>query len=125
MNLRSSVGQTRLVAGLVVFTIVALAAPSRADFLEAMALYRGGKYAECIESLDKAIAEEVTSENERSLKIRAELALGRYKDARETVEEGLKKLPGSLELRSLGREVCRYSNDADRAKELETQIANL
>src|SRR5579872_1491300 len=96
-----------------------------ADYSESLALYRSGKYAECIESTKATIAQEVINENDRSLKIRAELTLGRYKDAAETLEEGLKKYPRSLELRWLGREVCRYNNQPERADELDAQFAEL
>src|SRR5262249_13778145 len=69
--------------------------------------------------------EEVISENQRSLKIRAELALGRYSDALQTLDEGLKRLPNSLELRWLGRDVCRYNNDSDRARALDSEFKEL
>src|SRR5207302_3673470 len=76
-------------------------------------------------SVARTIAAEVVSENCRSLKIRAELELGRYEDAAKTLEEGLKRLPTSLELRWLGREVCRYNNQPERVKQLEVEIAQL
>src|SRR6185369_918544 len=46
-----------------------------ADYAEAVHLFRTGNYAECVEAADKAIAEDVVSENNRVLKIRAELEL--------------------------------------------------
>jgi tetratricopeptide (TPR) repeat protein len=110
------------------FTFVAFLAAAnlaRADYAEAMALFRAGKYAECIEEAEEGIAEEAANENLRSLKIRAELALGRYAEALESLDDGLKRLPGSLELRWLGREVCRYNDDAQRAGQLDAQIAEL
>jgi tetratricopeptide (TPR) repeat protein len=121
--------ERRVISGsLAALTFVAsLAAANlaRADYAEAMALFRAGKYAECIQEAEEGIAEEAASENLRSLKIRAELALGRYAEALESVNDGLQRLPGSLELRWLGREVCRYNDDTQRAGQLDAQIAEL
>ncbi len=98
---------------------------ARGDYFEVLDLYRTGKYVECIEAAEKAIAEHPLNENCRSLKIKAELELGRYADAAKSLEEGLKRLPTSLELRWLGRDVCRYNNQADRVKQLEGEIRQL
>lgn len=108
-----------------VVALLGVSCPAKADYAESLALFRSGKYAECIEATKAAIAQEVINENDRSLKIRAELVLGRYKDAAETLEEGLKKYPRSLELRWLGRDVCRYNNQPERADELDGQFAEL
>ena len=97
----------------------------RADFFEALDLYRTGKYVECIEAAEKAIGEHPLNENCRTLKIKAELEVGRYADAAKSLDEGLKRLPTSLELRWLGRDVCRYNNQADRVKQLEAEIRQL
>ncbi len=118
-------GVTLLLAGLMLAAVLGAGSRVIAADSESLALFRGGKYAECIEAATKAIAEEVINETDRSLKIRAELALGRYKDAAETLEEGLKRIPGSLELRWLGRDVSRYNNQPERVLELESQIVGL
>jgi tetratricopeptide (TPR) repeat protein len=99
--------------------------PARGDYGEAIELYRTGKYAECIESTEEGIAEGGANENLWTLKIRAELALGRYQAAEKSLSEGLKQLPASLDLRWLGREVCRYNNQPDRVKQLEGEIPQL
>src|SRR5262249_44484705 len=74
-----------LLAGLIFVGLLAAANLAHADYAEAMALFRAGKYAECIEEAAEGIAEEASSENLRSLKIRAELALGRYAEALESL----------------------------------------
>jgi tetratricopeptide (TPR) repeat protein len=114
-----------LFASLAFVAVLAAADFARADYAETMALFRAGKYAECIDEAQEGIAEEASSENLRSLKIRAELALGRYAEALESLDDGLQRLPGSLELRWLGREVCRYNDDTERARQLDAQMAEL
>src|SRR5258708_27857008 len=69
-----------------------------ADLAEVTQLCRSGKYAECVQATEKAIAENDFSENYRLLKIRAEMELGRYADALKTLDEALKPFPPSLQL---------------------------
>ncbi len=98
---------------------------SAADYGQALALFRTGKYAECVESAAKGIVEQDYSENFRLLKVRAEMELGRYADALVTLDAALKRFPGSVELRWIGRDVCRFNNQLPRAKELAGEIAAL
>ncbi len=100
-------------------------AAATAEYRELLALYRSGKYTECAQAAAKAIAEEDYSENYRLLKIRSELALGRYADAAKTLDEALKRFAGSIELRWVGRDVSRLSGKPERATELEAEIATL
>ncbi len=102
-----------------------VAAPARAGYAEAMEFYRGGKYAECVESAEAGLEAGGASENLWSLKIRAELALGRYQAAEKSLTAGLEQLPTSLELRWQGREVCRFNNQPERVKQFEGEIARL
>ena len=96
-----------------------------ADFPQVFELFRTGKYIDCIESASEAISKEAVTENYWVLIIRSELELGRYAEAEKTLAEGLKRLPGSLELRWWGREVCRYNNQPERAKQLDDEFAKL
>jgi len=112
-------------AGWLAFASIAMPGRAAADYAEVVELFRTGDYAGCVESAAKAIAAETTSENNRVLKIRAELELGRYADALATLDEGLKRLPNSLALRWIGRDVVHFNNQSDRAKQLETEIAQL
>src|SRR5260370_41473596 len=49
-------------AGLAIVALLAAADCANADYAETMALFRAGKYAECIEEAEKGIAEEAASE---------------------------------------------------------------
>src|SRR3954464_13429043 len=70
-------------------------------------LLRTGKYVECVDAAAKAIANSEFSEAPRLWKIKAEMELGRYSDALATLDSALKRFSSSIELRWLGREVCR------------------
>jgi len=113
------------VAGTLLWLCGSTSAVQAADYLETSGLFRTGKYAECAESAEKAIAVDGFSENFRLLKIKSELELGRYADALHSLDAALKQLPTSIGLRWLGRDVCRYNNQPERAKQLEDEIALL
>ncbi len=96
---------------------------SRADDLEeAEAFFDSGKYAECIASAAKAVEAQAWRESCWVLKIRAELATGRYADAVATQEAALGHFSSGVRLRLLGREVFLYGGRPDRA---ETMLAEL
>jgi tetratricopeptide (TPR) repeat protein len=117
----------RLHFGLLFLLIAAwFGAPAgAADLSETTQLFRGGKYAECIASCDKAITENDFSENYRLVKIRAEMELGRYEAALKTLDEALTRFPYSLQLRWLGREVCRFNRQPERAARLDAEILQM
>lgn len=92
------------------------------DLAATTQLLRSGKYAECVESATKAIADNDFTENFRLLKMRAEMELGRYADALKTLDEALKRFPNSVQLRWVGRDVCRYNNLTERAGQLDVEI---
>lgn len=96
-----------------------------ADLAAATRLFRGGQYAECVQACEQAIRENDFSENFRLLKIRAEMELGRYAQARQTLEAALSRFPASLQLRWLGRDVYRYNGQLDRARQLDVEITQL
>jgi len=96
-----------------------------ADLAEVTQLFRGGKYSECVAASEKAIAENDFSENYRLLKIRAEMELGRYPEALKTFDEALKRFPYSLQLRWLGREVCRFNRQPERAAKIDLEISQM
>jgi hypothetical protein len=93
--------------------------------VEPQKLFQTGQYVECVEAAAKAIAASEFSETARLFKLRAEMELGRYADAAATLDAGLKQFPSSLELRWLGRDVCRYTNQLERSKLLEAEIGLL
>ena len=96
-----------------------------ADYLQTSALFRTGKYAECIESAAQAIPQDEINENFRLLKIKAELELGRYADALQSLDAALERLPTSIGLRWIGRDVCRFNNQPARVKQFEGEIGLL
>src|SRR5436190_1422489 len=95
--------------------IITLAATSQAaDYVQVSSLFRTGEYAECIEAAAQAITQDEVNENFRLLKINSELELGRYADALTSLEAALKRLPTSIRLRWVGRDVCRFNNQPER-----------
>src|SRR5262245_44239555 len=105
-----------------------LLAPSTAwtaDLAETTQLFRSGKYAECVQATEKAIAENDFSENYRLLKIRAEIELGRYGEALKTLDKALERFPQSLLLRWLGRDVCRFNRLPERAAKFDVEMTQM
>lgn len=110
------------VASLLVFTATELlpaAEPTPAQ------LFQSGKYVECVDALAQAIATTPFQESFRVLKLKAELELGRYPESLVTLEEALKKFPNSIELRWLGRDVCRFNNQSQRVSLFLDEIGQL
>jgi tetratricopeptide (TPR) repeat protein len=111
--------------GFVVAGVLAAPHAGAADLLEATKLFRTGKYVECVDATGKAIAANDFSENYRLLKIRAELELGRYADALKTLDEALRRFPYSLQLRWVGRDVCRFNQQPERAAKFDVEITQM
>src|SRR5690606_9797431 len=78
------------------------AAPSDPD-----ELFRTGRYAECVKVATIALEELTGSERLWLVKLQAEMAQGKYADALQTLDASLEKVPTSLQLRWIGRDVCR------------------
>lgn len=89
-----------------------------ADLKQAETLYRSGKYSESIDAAEKAMAGGEISEAWPVLKLRGELTLGRYADARKTLEAALGRFPYSVQLRWFGRDVYRFNGLPDRAQRM-------
>ncbi|MBS0262958.1 MAG: tetratricopeptide repeat protein [Planctomycetes bacterium] len=96
-----------------------------ADYPRLAGLFRTGQYSQCAEEAVKEIASDEFSENIRLIKIRAEMEIGRYADALATLDAALQKLPTSIQLRWVGRDVCRFNNQLERVQKLEDEIAVL
>jgi tetratricopeptide (TPR) repeat protein len=125
---RFSGGTLRCRIGLVCFVVSCLADGSlarAADLAETTQLFRSGKYEQCVQATEKAISENDFSENYRLLKIRAELELGRYAEALKTLDESLKRFPYSLQLRWIGRDVCRFNRLSERTAKLDVEITQM
>lgn len=121
---RSGAPAARGLAAVWAVLLLASLAPA-ADLHESVQLFRAGKYAECAAGATAGIADSEFNENLRLVKLRAELELGRYADALKTLDEALKRFPQSVQIRWIGRDVCRFNQELARAKLLETEIAGL
>ena len=89
-----------------------------ADVKQAEKLYRTGHYSEAIEMATKAIAGGDATEAFFLLKLKGEMTVGRYANARTTLEMALGRFPYSAPLRWTGRDVYRFNNLPDRATRL-------
>ena len=88
-----------------------------ADLSQAQEFFDTGQYAECIALTGEAIEDRDFSESWRTLRIEAQLAIGEYGQALESLTAALERYPHSIRLRWLGREVYRFNAkpaDADR-----------
>ncbi|HUY91963.1 MAG TPA: tetratricopeptide repeat protein [Pirellulales bacterium] len=105
--------------------LLAAAPAAAADLLQAEQLYRSGKYADCVDYAAKALAASEFNEEWPLLKIKSELALGRYPDALKTLDAALASFEFSVQLRWLGREVCRFNGQGERGEKLIVEMADL
>ena len=118
-EIRSGVGLLRMVALLFAAMLAGGSGAMGADHEEAEKLFRTGRYDECIKLVDEEIASDGWNEPLRRLKIKCQLARGKYSGAVTTVEEALTRFPASIPLHLLGREAYRHSgNDRDAGAEL-------
>ena len=115
-------GSARWLSGLFTLWAATLLA---AEFDDCRALLLKGEYAACLEAADKALADNQRSEEWPLLRAQALLTLGRYEEAREAINTGLKRARSSIRLRLLGHEVFRQSGDRERAAELLQEINEL
>jgi tetratricopeptide (TPR) repeat protein len=104
---------------------LACSAATAADLEDAEKLFRTGKYDECAKAVEAGIENDGWSEPWRHLKIKAELARGKDKEAIATLEEALLRFPASISLHLLGSQVYRQTGHGpEAALELDT-LANL
>ncbi|QEG23593.1 Tetratricopeptide repeat protein [Mariniblastus fucicola] len=96
------------------------------ELSESKQLFRQGKFETVIELANQS--DESNSSRKQDwivLKSRAQLATGKYADAKLTVEEGLKALRNNVRIREVAAEVYRFNQDEARARELQTEIGEL
>ncbi len=98
---------------------------SAAETVDLTRLFRTGKYAECVEAAATSLKQSDWQENVWLVKLQAEMELGRWTDAAASLDAALKRLPSSLQLRWLGRDVCRFSKQSERATKLEAEMVEL
>lgn len=118
----------RFVAPLLTAMLVLLgmaASVSAAAFRDAEKLFLAGKYEDCVSLAATEVESGIRFEPWRHIKAEAEMTLGRYADARKTVEEGIRAYPLSIEMRLIACKVFRY-NDMQQAAEAQLrQVANI
>lgn len=92
---------------------------------DATQLILAGKYEECVDLAAAEIARGVQFEPWRHVKAEAELTLGRYADALDTVEEGMAAYPRSLRMRLWAREAYLFNNRTEAAEDQSRQMAEI
>lgn len=92
---------------------------------EAQALFKSGKYAECIAGCEKQIAAGQWSDRWWMLKIRAELTIGKTEAALKSYETGIQRQPESVQLRVVGFDVLRANDRPDDAMKLLDEVRRL
>lgn len=95
------------------------------DYEEAESLNFQGQYEECIDQASIAIASGDLSERWFILRINCQLTTGQYKEALDSLQEGLVANPNSIGLRLIGHRVFRLNNEAQLAKEALVEIEDL
>ena len=106
-----------LVASVLAFSPAAAAA----EVEEAQKLFNTGHYDECLRMADEEIGVMGWSEPWRHLKIKSQLATGKYSDAIASVQDAVRRFPASITLRLLGHDVYRLSGrDQEATAELNT-----
>jgi tetratricopeptide (TPR) repeat protein len=107
---------------LILLVCCGLAGPTTAeaaDFDEAYKQFQTGRYDDCLRAVDAAISTDGWTEPWRHLKIKSQLARGKYADAVASLEEALLRFDSSISLHLLGREVYRLNGqDREAATEL-------
>ena len=107
--------------------LFAITLPSMAqDLSNSKQLFRKGKFSDVIDASKKALdSGDSNAEDWLLLKCRCELDTGKYEDALETIEAGLKAYPRSIRVREIGAEVCRFNGDDSRANELNAELGEM
>lgn len=98
---------------------------SAADLAEATQSFRTGKYAECIDFTTEIVSQNEYHEPAWMLKIQAEMETGKYAEAAKSLDAALAKLTYSVQLRWIGREVCRHTQQLERAAKFDEEIKAL
>jgi tetratricopeptide (TPR) repeat protein len=124
---RSSVSRTwlflKVIAAVTVVWLAASDSGRAADLEEATTLYRTGRYDEAATQAEEAIDGGAGTESWYAIKIRSEMARGKYGDASVSLEEATRRFPASLTLHLLGRDVRRFRPRPE--PESETKAADL
>jgi len=104
----------RQVGGILAVSVLCLSAPA-ADIEDGEWLFRTGQYDECSKLADAELERSRWGDAWSILKVRSELARGRYEAAAEAVEAGIERSPTSIPLRLLSRDAYRFAGREDEA----------
>ncbi len=80
--------------------------------------FKTGRYAECLESAQKAVEDAADGRQWRILIVESLIALGRYDEAAQEIDLALVRYPRSIRLLKLGHTVSLYSGRAHSASEM-------
>ena len=121
--------RSRLVRRAVAWWCAAMASfatAGAADLEDGVNLLRTGRYEECEKLASSSLEAGTPGEDWHALKIRAEVARGKYREALEALEEATHRYPESLRLFLIGRDVRRFNGLGDREeralKAIERQV---
>ncbi len=95
------------------------------EFENCEQLLRSGQYQTCIEIAEAAIVKKTYGSEWPLCKAQAELALGQYVEAQQTIDAGLKRYSWSLPLRFLAYQVYQLNNQHEKADAFLTSIQEL
>ena len=84
-----------------------------------------GRYEDCIQLAGKAIDSRAFGEDWYLLKAEAEMQIGRYKEAYETISAGLTRYAWSVRLRQAGIEPARFSENVMQGAVWQAEIADV
>tara|TARA_R110002095_G_scaffold207151_2_gene191965 strand:+ start:17813 stop:20422 length:2610 start_codon:yes stop_codon:yes gene_type:complete len=88
-------------------------------------LLRTGQYQKCIHVAEAAIVKKTYGSEWPLLKAQAELAVGQYVEARQTIDAGLKRYSWNLPLRLLAVQIYQLNNEHEAAATFLTSIHDL
>lgn len=124
---RAALGRRRQSVWLLLAVLIAggPGAAAAADLDATQLLYQRGEYERCLEECRAAIDSMAYGEAWHVLKADVEMTTGDYPAARATLEAALLKYTWSVKLRVRLREAMRFTGEADRVPEINTEIARL
>ena len=122
-NLRR--GRFVWIAICIIFTIASIRTASALDVDDAQEQFRTGRYAECLQSAQKAINNGAYSAQWRILKIKSLMAIGLYGQAAEDMDVVLFNYPVSIPLLELGYTAYLHGGHANRAGEVLRRVVRV
>ena len=115
------------VSALLLFFALNAMSVRAADVADGLKLLSTGKYAEAIDAADKALEEDRTDEDWTLVKVRAQMATGKYADALYVVTNAFNRYPlsTSIRLKLLAKDVFLFNGFVDEAETAVTEINRL